>query len=96
MAPGAPEDAGLDGCSLAAEGDGGWSQGVESEPGGEAAWPWLRPCSSGRTPSRDAGVVLAEAHLAVTFRRAACSLLAASPSYRDPHSGTAVRHISHG
>lgn len=62
-APGAPEDAGLDGCSLAAEGDGGLSRGVESEPGGEAARPWLSPCSSGRTPSREAGEVLAEAHL---------------------------------
>lgn len=72
VAPGAPKDSGLDGCSLAAEGDGGRSRGMESEPGGEAARPWLRPCSSGRTPSRDAGVVLAEAHLAVTFRRAAC------------------------
>ena len=72
VAPWAPKDAGPDGCSLAAEGDGGQSRGMESKPGGEAARPWLRPCSSGRTPSRDAGVVLAEAHLAVTFRRAAC------------------------
>lgn len=61
-APGAPEDAGLD-CSLAAEGDGGRSRGVESEPGGEAARPWLSPCSSGGRPSREAGEALAEAHL---------------------------------
>lgn len=68
------EDAGLDGCSLAAEGDGGLSRGV-GEPGG-AARPWLSPCSSGRDAQQ--GLVRSLRRLPVTFQRGSWVLTSGS------------------